>query len=81
MHQAEAHAVFQLVDHLGIGEVRYSVAILAAFQRQHLQAGIGKLHAENRASPAKTDNDGVCLFFLPRHGQPLSPETETGPSG
>lgn len=81
LEQRAAHGVFQFIDGLGIGRVGIGVTHVAAFQRQHAQAGFGELHAHDGAGPAQAHHHYIHFVFFDSHDQPFSPRIDTGPYG
>ncbi len=79
--QLLADVVGQLVDRVRIRAVRIGVAVLAALERDHVQARFGQFLRENRAGPAEADDHRIDMrLFLCGH-QLRSPLIETGPYG
>jgi hypothetical protein len=61
------HRAFQLIDHTRVGEVRLRVAVRAAFQAHHIEAGISQLFGHDGAGPAHADNHGVYFVLYDSH--------------
>src|SRR5205823_1114096 len=72
LHQLVADHVAQLVADVGNRKVLVRTGQSAAFERDHLQAGLGQLLGENAAGPAKPDDDDIdflqprCHLILPQ---------------
>jgi hypothetical protein len=81
LEQRAAHRVFQFIDRLRIRRVGVGVTHVAAFQRQHVQAGFGELHAHDGAGPAQAHHHYIHFVFFDSHDQPFSPRIDTGPYG
>ncbi len=62
LHQLQAHAIFQLVDHVGIFEIGDRVLVMPAFQRNDLQSLLRQFHGQNSSGPAEADDDHVFFF-------------------
>ncbi len=62
LHHLQAHAVFQLVDHVGIFEIRDRVLVMPALERDDFKPFLRQFHGQDGSGPAEADHNHVFFF-------------------
>ena len=68
LHQVVAHDITQLVADIGQRVIVLAGAHGAAFERDHLQPGLGQFLRQNAAGPAQPYDDDVDFLEFRGHG-------------